>query len=48
MTLERDKAASLHAEIEKERIEAIRKEVDDELKDVWEIVCEITSRDETS
>ncbi|KDN34136.1 hypothetical protein RSAG8_12776, partial [Rhizoctonia solani AG-8 WAC10335] len=48
MIPERDGAASLHAEVEKERADMVRKGVDDELRDVWEVVCEIAARDETS
>ncbi|KAH7340951.1 hypothetical protein B0J17DRAFT_340197 [Rhizoctonia solani] len=48
MLPERDNAATLHAEVEKERVEMVRKEVDDELRDVWEVVCDIAARDETS
>ncbi|ELU44876.1 Apc5 domain-containing protein [Rhizoctonia solani AG-1 IA] len=45
MIPERDRTASLHAEVEKKRVEMVRKDADEELRDVWEIVCEIAARD---
>lgn len=44
MVSERNHAAELHAQVEKERVEALNAEVDEELKAVMDLITEITAR----
>jgi hypothetical protein len=44
MVPERDHAAELHAQVEKERIEALGASVDEELGTVMDLVVEIATR----